>query len=291
MKPKREFAFAVMLCLASLACNLQAFPVAQPTSLAENPSLQATPTGSMAQEEEAPAQGEPGTLEAIYIEQPGSGSSVRSPIQVKGDADSTFEQNLVLTITDEAGEVLVQQPTTILTPLGIRGPFQEDLFFSVDHTQAGRISVFSLSAIDGGVEHLASVEVRLLPSGEAQVLGPGQMQESIRIDTPAMSAEVSGGVLLVSGFSDYYFEGSLGIALCGLVGSGAPDPVCGTVDNYLAVGSASIEAADIGQPGPFSGELDYEANSPTMARLVIYAVSPRDGGLLHAASVVVHLLP
>jgi hypothetical protein len=45
-------------------------------------------------------------LEVISIFEPALGSTITSPITVKGKADSTFEQNLVLLITDEGGSQL-----------------------------------------------------------------------------------------------------------------------------------------------------------------------------------------
>lgn len=301
VKTQKMFAPVLVLSLAGLSCNLGVlfsspprftpapnFPSPEiPTEISASP----VPSDTAIAEEGPTLTTAPENEETILIGQPGQGSSVVSPVLVEGIADSTFEQNLVLTLSDEDGDVLATQPTTIQTPLGERGPFSTLLAFSVPGGQAGRISVFSMSAMDGGLEHLASVEVRLLPSGEAQILGPGTLQESIRIDAPAMSAEISGGTLVVSGFSDYYFESNLGLALCGLGGSGSPNPICGTEDNILASGFALIEAPDIGQPGPFFGELHYSIAAPTMARLVVYAASPRDGGLLHAASAVVRLLP
>jgi hypothetical protein len=264
---------------------------ALPTEQTLEESGTPSPSSTTAPEESPTATTAAQDQETIYISQPGQGSSVTSPVLVKGIADSTFEQNLVLTITDEDGDLLLMQATTIQTPLGERGPYSAALDFSVGSQQAGRISVFSLSAMDGSLEHLSSVEVSLLPEGEAQILGPALDAESIRIDTPLMSAVVSGGTVTVSGFSDYFFESNLGLALCGQGGDGAPHPLCGTEDNLLASGFAMIDAPDIGQPGPFSGEIQYSVTTETIARLVVYAASPRDGGLLHANSIIVTLLP
>jgi hypothetical protein len=47
----------------------------------------------------------------------------------------------------------------------------------------------------------------------------------------------------------------------------------------------------MGQPGPFHGSLDYQVTQPLRARLVVYSLSPRDGGIEHASSVLVDLNP
>jgi hypothetical protein len=211
---------------------------------------------------------------------------------VQGEADSTFEQNLVIHVTGEDGSLLAEMPTTIQTPLGERGPFSQEVAFSVSEQQAGRISIFSASAMDGSLEHLSSADVILLPSGAAQITQASTSQESITILEPLPLAEISGGSVLFSGFSDYYFESTLGVALCGGGdGSGNLDLLCGTTDNLLAQSSVIIEAPDIGQPGPYAGEIAYSVSATTPARLVIYASSPRDGGLIHVNSIPIQLQP
>jgi hypothetical protein len=108
---------------------------------------------------------------------------------------------------------------------------------------------------------------------------PSRPPETIAINTPVNMQEVSGGVLEVTGYSEYFFEASLGLALCGEGGSGAPHVACGTVDNVLAEGAAQIDSPDMGQSGPFHGSLSYQVTQPVQARLVVYSLSPRDGSI------------
>lgn len=234
---------------------------------------------------------EGGALEAILIGSPGPGSRVASPVTVQGQSRPTFEQNLVVAVYGEDGEQLALQPTTILAPFPEAGDFSTDIAFLVAAEQPGRISVYETSAMDGGILHLSSVEVTLLPSGAAQI-GPAPIHfESIVISAPQPTAQVGGGIITVSGISDYYFEANLGLMLCGGGGSGTPNALCGTEDNILAAGNAFIDSPEVGQSGPFSGELSYTIAEPTPARVVVYAASPRDGGLLHVASIPITLMP
>lgn len=238
---------------------------------------------------ETPATGS--GLEAILIASPGGGAAVTSPVTVQGQSRPTFEQNLVVAVYGEDGGLLAQQATTIDAPAGSPGNFSATLDFSVATEQAGRISVYETSAMDGGIVHLASVEVILRPSGSAEIIAAEFHFESIAIASPAATAEISGGVITVSGYSDYYFESNLGLVLCGTGGSGAPNELCGTEDNVLASGNALIDASDIGQAGPFNGQLTYSVAEPTPGRIVVFAASPRDGGLLHVSSIPITLLP
>lgn len=232
------------------------------------------------------------TREVILILEPGLTSAVASPVRVSGEADPTFEQNLVIQITDQDGAVLTTVPTTIQAELGSRGPFSADVTFSVPSDQPGRISVYSASARDGGLVHLASVEVTLLAAGgTANVVPAAPHAEVHQIFKPNLLALASGGSVHVEGFSEYVFEANLNLALCGEGGSGAPHAICGTVDNVIAEGFSMLQSPDIGLPGPFETDLPFTIPGPTRARLAVYSLSARDGGLLHLSSVEISLAP
>lgn len=215
---------------------------------------------------------------------------VSSPVTVSGQSRPTFEQHLVVAVYDEAGEVLALQPTIIASEAGTPGPYTIDLTFSVASEQPGRISVYETSARDGGIIHLSSVEVRLSPS-TSNILPNEITLENISIGFPPANVELGGGFVEVTGFSEYYFESTLGLILCGPGGSGAAEPLCGTVDNIITSTFAMIDSPDMGIPGPFAGELTWSVSEPTPATIVVYATSPRDGGLLHVSSIPVLLVP
>jgi hypothetical protein len=212
-------------------------------------------------------------------------------VTVQGQSRPTFEQNLVVAVYDENGQVLALQPTTIQADAGSAGEFNAQLSFIVPTEQAGRISVYETSAMDGGMLHLSSVEVTLSPSGPANIVPAEFHFETIYITQPVALQDVPSGTFTVNGMSDYYFESQLGLLLCGPGGQGAGDDLCGTIDNVLAQGVAMIDSPEMGLPGPFSGELTYTVSEPTQARIVVYASSPRDGGWLHVTSIPIVLLP
>jgi hypothetical protein len=287
---KRHHLLALLPILI-LACRIGA-SAATPTPLSASPSPDVSEP--LPSEIAAVTPSEEGPIrppEAILILEPGPNSQVTSPVRIAGMADPTFEQNLVVTVTDESGAVIALEPTTIQAPSPERGPFEIDLAFSVPADQPGRISVYDVSARDGGLIHLSSVEVTLLAGGSPVINPPPAAPETIAIFGPVHLAEIPGGGFTVSGFSEYFFESNLGVVVCGEGGSGAPDQLCGTADNVIASSIAIIAAPDIGLPGPFSGEIAYSISSPVQARIVVYAASPRDGDLLHASSRPVNLTP
>ena len=274
--------------LASLAV-----PTRLPTDTSVPPTLEIVATDTLPPGPTPPPG--PQSQETILILEPGLNpsaiSSVTSPVHVAGQADPTFEQSLIVQVTDENGAVIATVPTQIQADAGQRGPFSADVDFKINSDQPGRISVYATSARDGGLTHLASVEVKLLASGAASVVTGQPHPETIAIFSPASLAVLSGGNAHVTGFSDYVFESQLGVKLCGEGGSGAPDPVCGTADNVLGEGVAMLNSPDVGQPGPFQGDVAYKISAPRHGRLVVYNSSPRDGGLVHVSTVEVMLKP
>lgn len=227
----------------------------------------------------------------IFIQSPGLGSEVVSPVTVEGFSAPTFEQTLVVTVSDVNGTILVTEPVTIQADIGQWGPYSLTLGFYVSSDRPGRISVFDVSARDGGVVNLASVPVTLLASGESDITTSDNSQAPIVIDSPTFLEEISGGVVIVSGYSEYFFEANLSVTICGSWSGGGPHHICGTFDNVIAESYATIQSPDIGIPGPFSGTVSYNTVPGTRARVVVWAPSMMDGGIEHLTSVEVVLNP
>jgi hypothetical protein len=230
-------------------------------------------------------------MESIVLLQPAPGSEVSSPVVVEGFSAPTFEQNLIVMITDIYGVLLALQSTTIQAEFGQAGMFRAEINFEVSDEMPGRISVYDVSARDGGLLHLASAHVVFKDSGLPEISLAFSRPETIAILSPLMLEEISGGVLQIEGYSEYFFESNLGIMVCGEGGTGALHDFCGTEDNILAQGYAMIASPDIGQPGPFSGEIAYNVAGRTHARLVVFAVSPMDGRIEHLSSQEIILNP
>jgi hypothetical protein len=212
-------------------------------------------------------------------------------VTVVGFSEPTFEQTLAVTITDIDSTVLVTQPVTIQADIGQAGPFSLSLDFYVATDRPGRISVYDISARDGGVVNLASVPVTLLAAGEPNIITSEPSQAAIIITSPTFLEEISGGVLAVSGYSEYFFEANLSVTICGSWTGGGPHHICGTIDNVIAESYATIQSPDIGIPGPFTGTIAYNTVPGTRARLVVWAQSMMDGGIEHLSSVEVVLNP
>jgi len=100
--------------------------------------------------------------EPIVITSPTSGETVSSPVLVTGISNPTFEQHLAIQVIGEDGAVLGQGAATIDAEWGQRGNFEAQVVFDPPpRDQPGRIIVFDVSARDGGLVHLSSVEVML----------------------------------------------------------------------------------------------------------------------------------
>lgn len=103
--------------------------------------------------------------ERIVILEPAQGADISGGVvHVEGFGLASFEQNLVIEVYDEMGNLVGGQPVTVQSPeMGQPGPFSADVPYNIQTAGAGRVVVQDPSpAFDGDV-HVSSVEVRLEP--------------------------------------------------------------------------------------------------------------------------------
>jgi len=240
-------------------------------------SMQLEPTHTLAPTNAAsPANG---MREVIWIQMPGPGSRVVNPLQVRGEGDPVFEQTLVARLVSAEGSVLTQQPVTIQAPLGERGVFETTIPFEVEADTSALLQVFSVSARDGGIEHLNSVGVILSAQGPEQLTTLDHEEERLVILSPAPGSDIPGGRLVVTGRGIASFEGTLLLSLLDAAG------------NVLAEEILTIAAPEMGQPGDFRVELTFSVAERQPGRLVLMDPLPVFDGIGHVASVPVVLLP
>jgi hypothetical protein len=235
----------------------------------------ATPTAAAATLTPADPRGE----ESIIIEQPGNGSRIASPLRMAGYAGPTFEQNLAVRVVLDDGTELTVGGTTISAEAGHRGPYKAEVPFEVSAERQAFIQVYDASARDGGILHLNSVAVTLLPQGQSEILLAEPAPERIAILQPAAGDTVSGGVAHVQGYALAGIEQTLQIQVLDVDG------------NVIGGGPVTVAAPDLGQPGRFSADVPYGLASGGPGRIVVRDISPAYGGDAHLASVEVTLAP
>ena len=104
---------------------------------------------------------EPEVQEAIIITSPEADEPITSPVMVEGWG-SAYENSLAVDILNEMGAVIGQGYVVVDAELGQTGVFSGTIEFTPpDSEQMGRVSVYSISARDGAIEHLSSVTVQL----------------------------------------------------------------------------------------------------------------------------------
>ncbi len=187
-------------------------------------------------------------------------------------------------MTGENGLAIASKATTIQADAGKRGPYSVSISFKVAKDQPGRVAVWDTSAKDGGLIHFTSQNVQLKMNGTASITAEKEQFEPLAITRPAPNTQISGGKLVLQGWSAPVFENTIIVILCGEGGTGKKEPFCGTADNILAKSTVIVNAPDAGQPGTFSATLIYRVKQPVNARVAVYFTSPRDGGLLHLIS-------
>jgi hypothetical protein len=112
-------------------------------------------------------------FESLQITAPQPGDPVTGGVvHVEGIGRASFEGTLVIEVYDEQGNLIGSLPVLVDAPdMGQAGPFNADVPYTIAVAGFGRITVVDpLPAFDGsagltagGLGHIASVEVRLLP--------------------------------------------------------------------------------------------------------------------------------
>lgn len=221
-----------------------------------------------------------GSEESIMILEPGPGSRLVSPARVAGWSNPTFEQTLsVRLLSFEGDEVVAPVTIQINADAGQRGPFSVEIPFAVSAERNALLQVLSYSPRDGGVTHLSSVGVTLLPGGAASLVTRTAYPEQIGVLQPEPGSTVSGGVVHVEGVAVASFEGTLVVELYD------------EADGLLASEPLIVNAPDMGLPGTFSIDLAYGLASAGPGRVVVLDPSPAFDGINHLSSVDVQLQP
>jgi len=96
---------------------------------------------------------------AIWVTSPAPGSTVASPLVVRGSA-MVFEGTVQGRVVAEGGEALAQGFTTATAGAPGRGDFELRLEFAAPRQKTGWVEVYSISPEDGREEHLVRVPVR-----------------------------------------------------------------------------------------------------------------------------------
>ncbi|MFN8597416.1 MAG: Gmad2 immunoglobulin-like domain-containing protein [Anaerolineae bacterium] len=219
-----------------------------------------------------------GPIESLAITAPLPNQGVRGSIRVEGVSDATFEQQLGILVRDRGGKVVGSATAKINSPIGQRGPFSAEVSIPAYlPTQSGRIIVYAIAPRDGGLTHLASIEVQLNSDQPANIaaLNPNR-DEAIVITEPAPNATVK-GLVKVSGMADPTSDQHLIVE------------VRGPHAETLGRATATIGVAN--QRGSFSVDVPFRVNADPPGRIVVYSIHPRDGLTVHLNSVEVNLQP
>lgn len=155
-------------------------PVAEETitpTLVTTPALEILPAPEVTTTPEAPSMplpaaalaAQPGVClsgcEVISISSPTQGMTVTNPIAVTGLGVAT-EQVLVVRVLDGAGYEVGLSYVLLAGAAGQPSLYTGTVTYTVPAaTQPGRIQVYSLSPVDGAIEHLTSVVVTLQGAG------------------------------------------------------------------------------------------------------------------------------
>jgi len=225
--------------------------------------------------------------EIIDIQSPLPGQWVSSSsMEIRGMADPTFEQNLVIRLVALDGTELLLTSTTIQADAGLRGSFISAIEYDASGYSDGMVQVFSRSAKDGSLEHLSSRMVKF-GSGTPNPAAGQQPKEKINLTGVRIGQANTRLQLQAEGSATGVFENTLEFKLCGDGGVGTSDFICGGADNVIIASHTTTDAPEMGEPGVFQILAELPNGKWRDGRLVIYTVSPANGEIEHAASMII----
>jgi hypothetical protein len=271
MRPPPRLLFVALPIMLS-ACVLASgtVPAATPTVAATG--AQSTPSSVPVPEEPA---------EAIQITAPGPGSRLVSPMTVRGVTTlPAFESTLTLRVLlDDGTELIPPQAVIGSGPEGSPLTFEATLVFDVAEERPAFLQAYLVSPRDGGVTHLASAVVTVMPGGTADVRPATEEAERLQILTPAAGDSILGGVVHVEGIGVASFEQTLLIEVQDAYGE------------VIGQQPVLVQAPDFGLPGSFAADVTYTLTTSGTGRVVVRDISPAHGGDVHRNSIEVELAP
>jgi Immunoglobulin-like domain of bacterial spore germination len=262
----------VALPVTLSACVLASGALPAATSTATATEARPVPSNMPAPEEPA---------EAIQIAAPGPGSRLVSPMTVRAVTTlPAFENTLTLRVLlDDGTELIPPQAVIGSGPEGGPLTFEATLTFDVTEERPAFLQAYLVSPRDGGVTHLTSVAVTIMPSGTADVRPAAEEAERLQILAPASGDSILGGLVHVEGIGVASFEQALLVEVQDAYGE------------VIGVQPVLVQAADFGLPGSFAADVTYTLTASGPGRVVVRDISPAHGGDVHRSSVEVNLAP
>jgi len=218
-----------------------------------------------------------GPVEAILITSPQPGQGARGTLRIEGVSDPTLAQQLNVVVRDAKGTVIGTARPTTQAPADQRSAFSAEVAIPADIArQTGRVQVYAVSPGNNAVTHLAAVEVDLNGDAPAKAVKiDPSTPEAIAMIFPSPNAEVKGVVK---------------VAAATMLG---PKIVIEVIDaNNQSVGRVEQTVQlTAGAPAQVMAEVPIKVSAAGPGRVLVYAVSARDGATEHLSSVEVNLLP
>lgn len=193
--------------------------------------------------------------------QDGAALNIGGPVSISGTGAGLFEGGLIVRLLDNAGHVLIEQPTTLTNA----GTWTIELPVDVAPGTRGIAYAYAISPVDGSVVVADAVNV---------VYGPAAAGPYVSITDPIPYSLLEVGTISLSGRGGNLFENTLVVRAVDSSG------------NPLAQQPTTVNAAQVGAQGDWTVDLDLSAVTPgTRGFIEAFAESAEDGSIVALARV------
>lgn len=216
----------------------------------------------------------------INLVRPGLLSKLVSPIQTEFYAVTGADGNITLELVGEDGVVIARKVVDYNGKAGRHIWNAPDLAFEISGVaETARLQVSTRDNV-GRIAELSSVDVVLLSVGRAEINASTPNLAPYMLWQPADDAQISGGLLVVSGLARPVNASPVIIELVNENG------------NALITKQITIPAPADGETHtPFSVEIPYKVDAPTPLRLIMRQEGSRIPGTVALTSVAITLNP
>jgi hypothetical protein len=217
-------------------------------------------------------------LDPVQIRAPGPGSQVVSPLALEVQFALGQAGRYVFLDLRAANGTLLARKLLDRQRMPLGEIYQDRLDFETALSPAAAYLIVRVESDTGVPLAVSSVEIELQAVGAARLLPGDWWAKAIDIQIPASQAELSGGLIELSGLTRLDPVAPLKVQVLDLAGK------------VLGQRLAGIDASS-GPLFPFTAQISYQVQQPTDALLVVYRDLPESGELLYLASQPVVLNP
>ena len=226
----------------------------------------------------SPIRGSASKNPLLFIDSPGDGSRLTSPIELSVEIGGQDPALIRMTLTDRSGTIIARKLLPVDTNEGSQFDLYSDLAFEIPNdTSDGLLSIALLDSSNRPIT-LRSASLILLTKGGDQIVAPDQKTEWLTVTQPQPGEAFSGGSFRVTGTVTPLLQRPVFFEI--------------VTDSGGQIGTRQLPVESAGEPLDFEIDIPHGyINQERDVRLIIRQSDPKFGETIILDSVPIFLSP